>query len=287
MHMKQKVSIWSLPIRLGLFCLLLFIPQLLGAQENNDSVRMARDNELLKPTEILPHSTIDLLPEKEIAYPVSPTEEPGRMPRLSLNSGIYIPYHVNPSPLFKGDYSTNGVLHQFAHGTLFGSGSQTSLAGIGRFNNATLGYQHVFNEKFELQVRANAMKINMSHITGQAFSTSGAMSYHVSDRISLNLFGSYYLGNSYGMNTNSYGASMTVNMSERFSMEMGVQRYYNAMSGKWEIVPVVIPTYKFKKLELGLDVGAILYEVLREAVFDNRQSSGPTMAPPRLSLPIR
>lgn len=75
--MKQKVSIWSLPIHLGLFCLLFFIPQLLGAQENNDSVRITRDKELLKPTEILPHSTIDLLPEKEIIYPVSPTEEPG------------------------------------------------------------------------------------------------------------------------------------------------------------------------------------------------------------------
>ena len=37
MRMKQKVSISSLPIHWGILILLIFIPQLLSAQENNDS----------------------------------------------------------------------------------------------------------------------------------------------------------------------------------------------------------------------------------------------------------
>ena len=78
----------------------------------------------------------------------------------------------------------------------------------------------------------------MSHITGQAFSTSGAFLYHPSDRVTLKVFGSYDIGNSYGMSTHSYGATMSVDMSDRFGMEMGVQRYYDAMSGRWETVPV-------------------------------------------------
>ena len=53
-------------------------------------------------------------------------------------------------------------------------------------------------------------------------------------------------------------------------MEVGVQRYYDAYRGRWETVPVVIPYYNFDKFKLSLDVGGILYEILRNTVFDNR-----------------
>ena len=39
---------------------------------------------------------------------------------------------------------------------------------------------------------------------------------------------------------------------------------------------------------LGLDVGGILYEILRDVVFDkNRGIGGPTIGPPRMHIPIR
>ena len=63
---------------------------------------------------------------------------------------------------------------------------------------------------------------------------------------------------------------MSLDMSERFGMEVGVQRYYDAYRGRWETVPVVIPYYNFDKFKLSLDVGGILYEILRNTVFDNR-----------------
>lgn len=292
MRMKQKVSISRLPIRLGLFMLLYFVPQLLSAQENNDSTHILRNGASITPEDVLKQSTINLFPEKVTAYPsYSSVQPPVRMPHFSLRGDIRLPYYTNPSPLFRGDYSTNGVLHQFSHGALFGSGSQTSMAGIGRFNNASLGYRHIFNEQFELQVRANAMKINMSHITGQAFSTSGAFLYHPSDRVTFKVFGSYDIGNNYGMSSHNYGATMSVDMSDRFGMEMGVQRYYDAMSGRWETVPVMIPYYRFEKFTLGLDVGGIIYEILRDVVFDKNRGiggpSGPTIGPPRVHIPIR
>ena len=215
----------------------------------------------------------------------------GDLPSFSLKEELRIPYHINPSPLFRGDYSTGGVLRQFHHGAVFGSGSQTSVPGIGRFNNASLGYQHIFNDRLSLQLRANAMKINMSHITGQAFSTAGRLTYRASDRVAFNVFGSYDIGNSYGMSTNSYGATMSLDMSERFGVEVGAQRYYDAMRGGWQTVPVVIPYYRFEKFKLGLDVGGIIYEILRSAVFDNRGGGdfggGPTIRPPKFSFPIK
>ena len=291
MRMKQKVSISSLPIHWGILILLIFIPQLLSAQENNDSIRIARDSISIEPEGVLQRSTLECFPEKSTTYSLYSPGQLEHIPRFSLKRDISLPYQTNPSLLFRGDYSTGGVLHQFDHGTVFGSGSQTSMAGIGRFNSASLGYQHIFNEQFELQVRANALKVNMSHITGQAFSTSGAFLYHPSDHVTFKVFGSYDIGNSYGMSTHSYGATMSVDMSDRFGMEMGVQRYYDAMSGRWETVPVMIPYYRFDKFTLGLDVGGIVYEILRNVVFDKNRGiggpSGPTIGPPRMHIPIR
>ena len=287
--MIQKADISCLSIRLGMFLLLISVSLSLSAQEDsthmiNDSIHTSSRTsfKLLPPDPFMERATYPLYPSD--AYPYKPMNHP---PEISLKKEIYLPYYTNPSPIFRGDYQTDGIIKQFRHGAFFGSGTQTSLPGIGRFNNASLGYQHVLNPKLALQLSVNAMKINMSHISGQAFSTSGALLHHPSYQVTLKFFGSYDIGNSYGMSTHRYGATMSVDMSDRFSMEVGAQRYYNAMRGRWETVPIVIPYYRFEKFKLGLDVGGLIYEILREAVFDKQNSSGPTLAPPRFSIPIR
>lgn len=305
MRMTQKIWISRFPIYFGLLLLLGFIPQLLSAQESNDSTRIIRNDLLIQPkdallrpatTDLFRYATPDLFPSSKFESPPSSSSLSKQLlyfPRnFSYKGEIYLPYQTNPSPLFKGDYNTSGVLKQFPHGALFGSGAQTNVPGIGLFNNASLGYQHIFNDKFELLLQAEAMKMNMTHTTGQTFSTSGALLYHASDRVAFKVFGSYDIGNSYGMSTHSYGATISVDVSDRFNMEMGAQRYYDAMRGHWETVPVLIPTYRFNNnFKLGLDVGGILYEVLRNAIFDKNGRGGyngnPTIAPPRSFLPIR
>lgn len=288
--MKQKASILKYSLPSVFFFVLILIPQLLSAQENNDSTRMIRDSVLIKTGEkgILYQPMSDVYSEKTNTPSSGFAVQPERLPRFSLKSPPSLPYHVNPTPRFLGDYRTDGVLHQFAHGALFASGGQTSVPGIGRFNDATLGYGHVFNKKLELQLRANAMKTNMMHSAHPVFSTSGTFLYHSSDRVTFKVFGSYDIGDPYGMSTHRYGASMSVDMSDRFGMEMGVQRYYDAMRGRWETVPIVIPYYRFEKFTLGLDVGGVVYEILRNVVFDKKRGGeGPTIGPPRFSLPIR
>lgn len=285
--MKKKISVLWFPIRLKLFFLLIVFSQLIFAQETRDSIRVALDGVSTKVLGTLEFAPLVLFPQKSATYPAFTAKEFNAMPKFSLKEKIGLPYYTNPSPLFRGDYSTDGVFKQFRQGVLFGSGKQTSVPGIGQFNNASLGYQHHFNDRLMLQLSVNAMKINMPRINGQAFSTSGALTYRASDRVAFKFFGSYDIGNSYGMSTNQYGASMSVDMTERFGMEMGVQRYYDGMTRRWETVPMVIPYYRFDKFKLGLDVGGILYEILRETVFDKQRSGGPTITPPRFSIPIR
>lgn len=285
--MKHKTNRLKLSFRLGIFLLPVCISLQLSAQEVNDSTHVVRDDMSAKPTSPLLSSPLNPVSETMDIDVLNPVTLPIQLPRFTLKEEIHLPYQTNPSLNFLGDFSISGVWKELPHGSIFGSGSQTSAPGIGRFNNASLGYQHIFNDKWGMQLSADAMKINMSHITGQAFSTSGTLFYHPSERVTLKFFGTYGIGNSYGMNTQSYGASVAVDMSERFGMEMGAQRYYDAMRGRWEIVPVVIPYYRFNKFTLGLDVGGILYEVLRDAFFDKGSQGGPTIGPPRFSIPIR
>ncbi|WP_291529849.1 hypothetical protein [Bacteroides sp. UBA939] len=297
MCIRQKVNVLLFPIRWGLFLLLISAPQLLFAQEG-DSTRIIRNNVQIMPENIWEPLPLTPLLKPVPSYPLpSPELSPGLSPELSnrfsgfsLKNEIRLPYQVNPSLLYRGDFYTGGVIKRFSNGEVFGSGGQTSVPGIGRFNDASLGYRHIFNDRLSLQLRASAMKINMSHITGQAFSTSGRLTYRASDRVAFNVFGSYNIGNTYGMGADHYGATMSLDMSKRFGMEMGVQRYYNGMRGHWETVPVVIPYYRFEKFTLGMDVGGILHELLRNVIFENsggRSGGGPTLAPPRFSFPGR
>lgn len=66
MRMKQKVSISSLPIHWGILILLIFIPQLLSAQENNDSIRIARDSVSMEPESVLQRSTLEIFQKRAL-----------------------------------------------------------------------------------------------------------------------------------------------------------------------------------------------------------------------------
>ena len=48
-------------------------------------------------------------------------------------------------------------------------------------------------------------------------------------------------------------------------MDVGVQRYYDVRQG-WRTVPMVVPSYKFRKFKLGIDVGGLFYEAVRSAI---------------------
>lgn len=287
--MTRRVDTFRYPILWGFFFLFIFIPRLSSAQE--DSTRMFRDSAQMKPLGGF-DSMIHPVPEISLPAlnPALPRQlELGNLPSYSFKEELHIPYHVDRSPLFRGDFTTGGVLWQHRHGAIFGTGGQETVPGIGRFNEASLGYMHAFNDRFTLQVSADVMKINMINFAGQTFGTSGRMSYRASDQVAFNVFGTYNIGNTYGMNTDRYGATVSVVMSDHFRMEVGAQRVYNAMTGRWETIPVAIPAYRFDNgFELGLDVGGIVYEILRNTVFDNKhRNDGPTIAPPRLEMPMR
>jgi hypothetical protein len=194
---------------------------------------------------------------------------------FKLHKPFYIPpYYTDSSPRFYGDYTTGGQIFP----NIYGSGMQETLPGLGRLNQASLFYRYDLNDYFSIQAGMNAVKYNFPMSVGQSLGTFGSITYHPTDRLRISAFGSYSPDSRYGFNRNTYGAAVGYDFTDRFGMEVGVQRYYDPQRG-WQTIPIVTPYYKFNKFDLGIDVGGILYEILRSVVIDKRGGS-PVIMPP-------
>lgn len=205
---------------------------------------------------------------------------------------LVIPYYTNPSPMFKGDFNTGGVIFAYRYGMLIGNGNQTSLPGIGRSNDVSLTYIHYFSPRWTFSVGVDVNKMNMSHFVGQSFGASGTLSYHANDRLTFNVFGGYQSGYVPGRQSYHFGGTVGIDMSERFGLEMGVQRYYNPLRGNWETVPIATPYFKFNNgAKFGFDIGGLFYELFRDNSFRQEFKKGnlpnPTIAPIRPRIEIR
>lgn len=268
-------------MRICFLCILCFWTSCLLAQEN--SIRLTSDSLPFVRTqkELLSSPSSHKFSHEETIKNLPFQTQKTQSPKFHLQLPPFmLPYYTDPSPMHRNDYVTEGKMGTY----FYGSGSQYTLPGIGLFNEASLNFRYEFKAPFSFEAGIDALKINMPFGVGQAFRASGAVLYHPSEQWTLKAFGSYSPGNAYGMFAPSYGGTFTYHSADRFSLEMGVERHYTPLRKKWETVPVVIPSYKFDKFELGLDVGGILYEILRNTVFKPQNSGSPTIAPPKFQF---
>ena len=190
------------------------------------------------------------------------------------------PYYTNPSPMFRGDYSTGGPIATWGDNAIYGRGGRYSLPGLGVQTEAGLTYVRQLNDRLRLQAAANATKLSMTHLTRMAVELDGRLTYQPQEHVWFNVFGGTAVGRFPNRPDWHYGGSVGFDLGERFSLELGVQRYYDRSTGRWTTLPVVIPTVKLPKFDLGLDVGPIIYEIIRNAVHKgDRFRGGPMLRP--------
>ena len=68
----------------------------------------------------------------------------------------------------------------------------------------------------------------------------------------------------------------------RFGVEGGVRRSFDAVTGRWETLPVVAPYYNVNgKFRLQFDTGPLIHKLLREAIYGREGRGNPTIAPPK------
>lgn len=264
-------------IRIFLFQILCCIAVCVFAQENvsglkRDSLKIILNENLGSDSPIRKSFTV----EEDIPEIKSETENFPKVQEIKLHSPFYIPYYVNPSTIYYGDYSTGGTI---AH-NLYGYGSQSTLSGIGRINEASLMYRYFINDFWEIQTGVNAIKYNFPFSIGQSFGATGAILYRPADKLTIKAFGSYAPASAYGFHMNSFGGTISYEFNDNWGMEVGAERRYDPMKRKWDTRPIAIPYYKFNKTKIGVDVGGIIYEIIRSAKYKN-QRGNPTIMPGR------
>lgn len=272
-----------------LSAVLLLVAQ--GASAQEDSTRVRRDS--LRTVGVgvgSPHVpvTSGLSGVGAEEYRPEPSLEAGRevpvFRPVRRDPDLRLPYQENPSLRFKGDFRTEGSLWRWRTGQIYGTGSQTSLPGIGRRNEAAFSFEQELNDRLSLQATVDAMRMNMAYFNRrQSLGLSGALVYRAQDHLWFTAFGSARTGDFLNMQSYSYGGTVGFDITDRFSLELGVQRFYNDLTGRWETLPVVMPGYRFNdKFKLQFDVGPLIYELIR-GIIDHRggrSDGGPTIRPP-------
>lgn len=228
-----------------------------------DTVRLRKDSLVTIPhKDIISYDkAIDALNSKEPEVHKPSGEVSGMNVDFKLYRPFYVPlYYTNPSPMFYGDYSTSGrILPNF-----YGIASQNTLPGLGRINQVSFMYGWT-SDYFDVQAGVSATKYSLPYSIGQSFGVFGTLIYHPGDRFHIKLFGSYSPDSRYNFNKSSYGATVGFDMTDRFGIEVGAQRYYEPQKG-WKTAPIAIPYYKFNKFKFGIDMGGLLYDGIRNAV---------------------
>ena len=120
------------------------------ASAQEDSTRVRHDSIRLQMGDMepmMPMGSSVISPADHYGRTPQLGDRPMTMPPVRPRAGDIPPYYTNPSPMFRGDYSTGGVLGMGRKFVFTGSGSQTSIPGIGRLNNASVGYSYALNDK--------------------------------------------------------------------------------------------------------------------------------------------
>lgn len=128
-----------------MLCLFIFV--LTGKKTSERTISNLKDSSrILFDKVCMPFNKTDLLLPNPNAKDVETAID---NTNFKADRPFYIPlYYINPTPMFYGDYSTSG--HIFSH--FYGSGSQTTLPGIGRINEASIMFHHQFNNDFETRL---------------------------------------------------------------------------------------------------------------------------------------
>lgn len=141
--------------------------------------------------------------------------------------------------------------------------------------------------KFTLSGYGEALKYGFFGGLRNSYGYGGSLTYHMSDRVDITVFGSYYT--SPGpmapamagyVKIPKFGGYADYKINDRWGVKVGVQSYQPMVGNRREVQPMVVPYFKVGGKDLGIDVGGILYQMIRANVERHGHGRNPTMRPP-------
>lgn len=181
------------------------------------------------------------------------------------NLNLYVrKYYEGPMYEYKATSSHNPFAddYNFYKRNMFtGSGSintqsaHTTYVGLGSLSIIRANYEYMLSDRVIASVGTYGARYFYNMGTHYDFGINGSLTYKVSDRLSLVGFGQYSArgrinniggDNAWMMPSTNYGAAAIFKINESVSLQGGVKRELNPMSGKWKNVPFFSPVIKLK-----------------------------------------
>ena len=175
-------------------------------------------------------------------------------------------YDTNP---YSHDWSSGGVIARVGGGYLTGAGSHTTYLGMGNTASASVAFTMPMGDRFQVTTGLTGSKYHFDNNAWNDYGVFGNASFRLSNRLSLNAFGQYYVNQRYHsvaampfLGSSSYGGTLGWRASDNFSLDVGARRIYDPYTGKWRTLPVVQPTFSLFGAPISFDAGPLIYQVL-------------------------
>jgi len=168
---------------------------------------------------------------------------------------------------FTEQLSQGGTAFRLWKGAYVGFyGSNYHLPGLMNTTTGTMAFHQDYGRwHFTASAEANKYWMPWQRSLSTQYGFGGMVGYDLSDAISLHAFGYYYANQmlvgpamSPYMNNTTFGGFADVRFSSLFGSKLGVRRYVNPMSGKWETEPIINPYIKLGNGKIELPLGALL-----------------------------
>lgn len=187
----------------------------------------------------------------------------------SLGNGV-----MNP---FSSGHALSGTIARIGDGYLSGSSSFITRPALGNVASASLSLSQTVDERLSFSVGLSGNKYHMGRDAWNDYGVFARASYHITDRLTINAFGQHYFHPTFHsvgampfVSASAYGGTLGYKISDRVSLDVGVQRYYDPYTGRWKTLPIVAPTIQLAGTPISVDVGGFLYQILH-AAFGNKQ----------------
>lgn len=207
----------------------------------------------------------------------------------------YLPmeYNVYNSPVYFSRPA--GAVTMWDSGGLIGHINSSAM--FGRMGMERGGLSVVQNVgRFTFTAMVEGIKLGYFNGMSNAWGVGGSVTYRAMDCLLFTAYGSYYNNPGFlqtGINSmvpvTNFGGYVNWQISEHWGVKAGAQAFRSTIGNRWEAVPTVIPYYRFSNgRELGIDVGSIVYEVIKSGIESKRgMHINPTPEIPKIGpLPV-
>lgn len=198
-------------------------------------------------------------------------------------------FNTSPRFILGPAYYMTPTPYQWRTGSVFAAGWAMDNPGLMRTETGIFGIRQQIDQ-VSVNVFAEANKYGWFNGLDTQWGAGASVTVPVKNDIALTLYGAWYSGNmsivqpamlGY-VNSTNIGFYVDKRLSRHWGIKAGARAYRRLTDGSWDYTPTLMPYYRFSNgAELGIDIGSILYALLRSQFGDNSYHGNSVYVPGR------